>query len=85
MPINACFLYSIVLMCLISSLFPESVAARQVFILDINMLQSSCGMSVPYFTYERDREGLAKWSEKQGTEGIEKYWLKNNQKGIDGF
>ncbi|WP_019276165.1 pyridoxamine 5'-phosphate oxidase family protein [Vibrio coralliilyticus] len=67
------------------SLFPESVAARQIFILDINMVQSSCGMSVPYFGYEGDREDLAKWSEKQGTEGIEKYWLKKNQKSIDGF
>lgn len=68
-----------------ASLFPESVAARQIFILDINMVQSSCGMSVPYFSYEGDREDLAKWSEKQGTEGIEKYWLKKNQKSIDGF
>ncbi|NOI27991.1 pyridoxamine 5'-phosphate oxidase family protein [Vibrio coralliilyticus] len=67
------------------SLFPESVAARQIFILDINMVQSSCGMSVPYFSYEGDREDLANWSEKQGTEGIEKYWLKKNQKSIDGF
>ncbi|KFI12332.1 pyridoxamine 5'-phosphate oxidase family protein [Vibrio coralliilyticus] len=67
------------------SLFPESAAARQIFILDINMVQSSCGMSVPYFIYEGDREDLAKWSEKQGTEGIEKYWLKKNQKSIDGF
>ncbi|NRF16533.1 pyridoxamine 5'-phosphate oxidase family protein [Vibrio coralliilyticus] len=67
------------------SLFPESVAARQIFILDINMIQSSCGMSVPYFSYEGDREDLAQWSEKQGTEGIEKYWLKKNQKSIDGF
>ncbi|AXN30246.1 pyridoxamine 5'-phosphate oxidase family protein [Vibrio coralliilyticus] len=67
------------------SLFPESVAARQIFILDINMVQSSCGMSVPYFSYEGDREDLATWSEKQGTEGIEKYWLKKNQKSIDGF
>ncbi|ANW25645.1 pyridoxamine 5'-phosphate oxidase [Vibrio coralliilyticus] len=68
-----------------ASLFPESVAARQIFILDINMVQSSCGMSVPYFSYEGDREDLAKWSEKQGTDGIEKYWLKKNQKSIDGF
>ena len=67
------------------SLFPESAAARQIFILDINMVQSSCGMSVPYFSYEGDREDSAKWSEKQGTEGIEKYWLKKNQKSIDGF
>jgi len=68
-----------------SSLFPASVAARQVFVLDINLVQSSCGMSVPYFSYDSDRDRLANWSEKQGKEGIEKYWVKKNQKSIDGF
>ena len=68
-----------------NSKFPHSVAARQIFVLDISMVQSSCGMSVPYFSYEGDRDDLAKWSEKQGTDGIEKYWAKKNQKSIDGF
>ncbi len=67
------------------SLFPESTAARQIFVLDINLVQSSCGMSVPYFNYDSDRDDLAKWSVRQGKEGIEKYWLKKNQKSIDGF
>ncbi|RTZ17435.1 pyridoxamine 5'-phosphate oxidase family protein [Vibrio aquaticus] len=66
-------------------LFPESVAARQIFVLDVDLVQSSCGMSVPYFTYEGDRDDLANWSAKQGKEGMEKYWLKKNQKSIDGF
>ncbi|ACA88292.1 pyridoxamine 5'-phosphate oxidase family protein [Shewanella woodyi] len=68
-----------------AKLFPESVAARQIFVLDITLVQSSCGMSVPYFTFESDRDDLAKWSDKHGTEGIEKYWVKRNQKSIDGF
>jgi len=68
-----------------NSKFPHSVAARQIFVLDITLVQSSCGMSVPYFSYEGDRDDLAKWSEKQGTDGIEKYWVKKNQKSIDGF
>lgn len=68
-----------------SKLFPESVAARQIFILDINVVQASCGMSVPYFKFDGNRDDLAKWSERQGHEGIEKYWLKKNQKSIDGF
>lgn len=42
-------------------------------------------MSVPYFSYDGDRDDLAKWSKKQGTDGIEKYWIKKNQKSIDGF
>ena len=68
-----------------SKLFPESVAARQIFILDINVVQASCGMSVPYYKFDGDRDDLTKWSERQGHEGIEKYWLKKNQKSIDGF
>lgn len=67
------------------SLFPPSVAARQVFILHIDLVQSSCGMSVPYFSYESDRDDLARWSDNQGAEGIQKYWLKKNQQSIDGF
>ncbi|KXF81917.1 pyridoxamine 5'-phosphate oxidase family protein [Enterovibrio coralii] len=66
-------------------LFPKSVAARQIFVLDVDLVQSSCGMSVPYFSYEGDRDDLANWSTKQGKEGIEKYWLKKNQKSLDGF
>jgi len=68
-----------------SKLFPDSMAARQIFVLDINLVQSSCGMSVPYFKYKEDRDDLAKWSERQGQENIEKYWLKKNQQSIDGF
>jgi len=67
------------------TLFPESVASRQVFILDISMVQSSCGTSVPYFNYQGDRDTLAKWSENKGKEGIEAYWVKKNQRSIDDF
>ncbi len=66
-------------------LFPPSVASRQVFILDISLVQSSCGTSVPFFNYESDRDTLAKWSQNKGKEGIEAYWVKNNQRSIDDF
>ena len=66
-------------------LFPASIATRQIFILDISMVQSSCGMSVPYFDYKGDRHELSQWSEKQGKTGIEQYWLNKNQQSIDGF
>jgi len=68
-----------------SSRFPFSVATRQIFVLDISLVQSSCGMSVPYFSYDGDRDDLAKWSDEQGRDGIEKYWVNQNQKSIDGF
>ena len=67
------------------ALFPPSVAARQIFLLDIERVQASCGMSVPLFEYQGDREDLANWSERQGREGIEAYWRKKNQLSLDGL
>ncbi|MEH6578625.1 MAG: hypothetical protein V7731_16305 [Amphritea sp.] len=66
-------------------MFPASEAARQVFLLDVELVQSSCGMSVPLFDYEKDREELAKWSDKQGSDGIENYWVNKNQRSLDDF
>ncbi|TFF72499.1 pyridoxamine 5'-phosphate oxidase family protein [Aeromonas taiwanensis] len=65
--------------------FPPSVAARQIFLLDIERVQASCGMSVPLFEYQGDRADLANWSERQGREGIEAYWRKKNQWSLDGL
>ncbi|HDZ8894277.1 pyridoxamine 5'-phosphate oxidase family protein [Aeromonas dhakensis] len=65
--------------------FPQSVAARQIFLLDIECVQASCGMSVPLYEYQGDREELANWSERQGREGIEAYWRKKNQLSLDGL
>jgi len=64
--------------------FPASVAARQIFLLEIERVQTSCGMSVPLFDYQGDREDLANWSARQGKEGIEAYWRKKNQLSLDG-
>lgn len=65
-------------------LFPKTLGARQIFILDIELVQSSCGYAVPLYSYENDRTILDDWTEKKGTEGIEEYWLDNNQTSLDG-
>ncbi|MFM4649129.1 pyridoxamine 5'-phosphate oxidase family protein [Aeromonas bivalvium] len=67
------------------ALFPPSVAARQLFLLEIDKVQASCGMPVPLFDYQGDREDLAHWSTRQGREGIEAYWRKKNQRSLDGL
>ncbi|NTS77040.1 pyridoxamine 5'-phosphate oxidase family protein [Catenovulum sp. SM1970] len=66
-------------------LFEPSVASRQIYVQSIELVQTSCGMSVPYFDYQNDRDDLANWSIKQGKAGIDKYWAKKNQHSIDGF
>lgn len=59
--------------------------ARQIFDLSVDLVQNSCGMSVPFYSYHEDRDQLKDWSVKQGQDGIEKYWQKKNQKSIDGL
>lgn len=67
------------------ALFPEYVGARQIFIQDIERVQTSCGMSVPYYDFVSDRHQLDDWADKHGQDGIKRYWRKKNQSSIDGF
>ncbi len=66
-------------------LFPETAGARQFFILDIEMVQTSCGFAVPYFEFKDKRDTLMEWSIKTGDDGIADYWAEKNQHSIDGF
>ena len=66
-------------------LFPEYIGTRQLFLLNIELVQSSCGMSIPLFSYIRDRDNLSNWAEKKGRDGIAKYWKEKNQKSLDGY
>ena len=66
-------------------LFPASISARQLYVLDIELVQSSCGTVVPLFDYVADRTEMDDWIEKKGADGIEHYWLEKNQHSIDGF
>lgn len=67
------------------SLFKPTTGARQIFELDIDLVQTSCGMSVPLLDYVEDRELLSKWADTNGEDGIKKFWLDNNQHSIDGI
>ena len=65
--------------------FPPAIGARQIFKLAIDMVQTSCGMSVPFFDYVAEREQLTDWAEKKGEAGIKDYWQQKNQLSIDGI
>lgn len=59
--------------------------ARQIFDLEVDLVQTSCGMGTPYFDYVEDREHLNEWAKSKGVEKIEKYWEDKNQLSIDGI
>jgi hypothetical protein len=62
-------------------LFPEYTGARQIFKIDLKLVQTSCGYVVPYYDLVGKRLTLTKWAESHGREGIKKYWqVKKHQK-----
>jgi hypothetical protein len=69
----------------LSTHFTLLPGARQIFDLSVDLVQNSCGMSVPFYSYDGDRNQLKDWATKKGDAGIEKYWEKKNQKSIDGL
>ena len=64
--------------------FPETLGARQIFDMQIDSAQTSCGFAIPLMEYQEDRTILDEWTENKGLDGIEKYWLEKNQQSIDG-
>jgi hypothetical protein len=65
-------------------LFPEYPGARQIFLLEVDEAQTSCGFAVPTYQYQEDRGDLVYWTDKLGDEGVKKYWQEKNQTSIDG-
>lgn len=66
-------------------LFKPLPGARQIFDMTVELVQTSCGMAVPYFSYEGDRELLSDWATKKGDAGLQDYWREKNQSSIDGY
>ncbi|MGB1258123.1 MAG: pyridoxamine 5'-phosphate oxidase family protein [Thiolinea sp.] len=65
-------------------LFPPQPGARQIFLLNIDLIQSSCGFAVPLYEYQENREVLSNWAKNKGQDGIEEYWSDRNQTSLDG-
>jgi hypothetical protein len=64
--------------------FDALPGARQIFVLNVELVQTSCGMAVPLFNYQGQRGQLTDWAEKKGLEGISEYWDKKNRVSLNG-
>jgi hypothetical protein len=64
--------------------FPKLPGARQIFTLNVDLVQTSCGMGIPFFDYKEEREQLNQWAEKKGEQGIQQYWKEKNALSLDG-
>jgi hypothetical protein len=65
--------------------FPELPGERQLIVLDVDAVQTSCGYAVPLFDYRGERDTLARWAEKKGAAGLVDYWRDKNTVSIDGL
>ena len=63
----------------------EPPGARQMIALDVESVQTSCGYSVPVYTFKDDRRTLKDWASRKGPGGIEAYWHEKNVTTIDGL
>ncbi|MVN87378.1 pyridoxamine 5'-phosphate oxidase family protein [Deinococcus sp. HMF7620] len=67
------------------ALFPALPGTRQLFVLEVDLVQTSCGMAVPLMTIEGQREDLNRWAERQTPEDLTAYRERKNTLSIDGF
>lgn len=67
------------------ALFEPTPGERQILVLTIDSVQTSCGFGVPLFEFKAERASLIDWANKKGKQGIVDYWREKNQKSIDGF
>jgi len=58
---------------------------RSIIRLCIDRIQSSCGYSVPFMSYESERETLKDWAARKGPEGLDEYHAEKNTQSIDGL
>jgi hypothetical protein len=65
--------------------FDEIPGARQIVHLEVDLVQTSCGMSVPQFDYREDRPNLTRYWAAQGIDKLRKYWGLKNTHSIDGL
>lgn len=68
----------------LSAALPALPGARQIFDVNIDLVQTSCGMAVPLYDYVDDRDALINWANKKGKEGVKEYWQDRNTLSLDG-
>lgn len=69
------------------ALFPDFAGARNIFVLDIDLVTTSCGTSVPEMSVVRPRAEveMVPWYADMGPESVERFWRKKNVTSVDGF
>lgn len=65
-------------------LFPALPGARQLVVVDVDLVTTACGLAVPLLEYRDERQELNRSMEKKGPDGVRDYWQQRNQFSLDG-
>jgi len=60
-------------------------STRQLILMNVELVQTSCGYGVPTYKYIEDKEIHFKWSDGKDTEALEEYKKQKNWKSLDGL
>lgn len=64
--------------------FSSIPGLRQIIVLNIDSVQTSCGFGVPLYEFKQERQTLIDWAQNKG-QAIKQYWQEKNQTSIDGL
>jgi hypothetical protein len=67
------------------ALFAPQPAARQVVVVEVDSVNSSCGFGVPLMEFVGQRTMMPEWAARKGSEGLEKYRRERNAVSFDGL
>jgi len=68
-----------------SGLFPPLPGARQVYLLDVDLVQTSCGLAVPLLDTMAQRGDLNDWAAAKTPEDLREYQVLKNTRSLDGY
>lgn len=69
----------------LSALFPPMRGARNIFDMQVDLVQTSCGYGVPLFEYEGQRDLMDSWAAAREGDRLREYQSKSNLRSIDGY
>jgi hypothetical protein len=64
---------------------PDTVGLRGVVTVEVGRVSDSCGFSVPYLSYQGDRDLLVSYWDHRDTEYADDYRVRKNTTSIDGL
>lgn len=67
------------------NMFPKILGSRQIIDIEIELIQTSCGYSIPLMEFKSERITLRKWAENKGIDKIKAYQQEKNTISLDGL